>query len=233
LARERRPDVLAELGSRLNELNFVGRPGFWANRVEVPDPRDPTETVVEKLPNDPEESAIRWLALPREERRRYHHINRDFLPCLWQADTLLELLRTAASTGEIILVEGPAELMDAIQLPSERQLLADGPVVRALRVEFVTDRGTVRPPEVTSVADRVATRPKRRRGPRPEKMNAAAEKLLSLLRNGPMTPEKLRNEKDEVLAVDLGVARGTAVKAREQALSLFAINCQDENSDKP
>jgi hypothetical protein len=116
LARKHRQRDLDELGSRLDRLGFVGRPGFFASK---------------EGPNIPEESAFRWLALSRNDRSLHHHRNGGFLPALWIADSLTELLRKALRTGEVHLIEGPDAVMDSIEF-------ADGQVLRAMRVEAVT-----------------------------------------------------------------------------------------------
>jgi hypothetical protein len=190
-------------------------------------------TVVQKLPNDPEESAIRWLALPREERRRYLDTNGNFLPCLLAADTLLGLLRKAIWAGEIVLVEG-AEPMDAVQLPDQRQLLGDGPWVRALRVEFVADQKVLRRVTASTAAKSLALAavPPKRRGPKPKMMKAVRDEMLRRLQEKEVTPEKLADDNPQALAAEFKVSRGTVNKAREEALSLFDINCQNKNSDK-
>jgi hypothetical protein len=116
LARKHRQRDLDELGSRLDRLGFVGRPGFFASK---------------EGPNIPEESAFRWLALSRNDRSLHHHRDGGFLPALWIADSLTELLRKALRTGEVHLIEGPDAVMDSIEF-------ADGQVLRAMRVEAVT-----------------------------------------------------------------------------------------------
>jgi hypothetical protein len=114
LARKRKPEDLVELGTRLDELRFPGRPGFFASK---------------EGPNVPEESAFRWLALPRSERYRYFERDSGFLPAIWIADWLVELLRQALRTGEAHLVEGPAAVMDSIEF-------GDAQILRAMRVDF-------------------------------------------------------------------------------------------------
>jgi hypothetical protein len=116
LARKHRQRDLDELGTRLDRLGFVGRPGFFASK---------------EGPNIPEESAFRWLALSRKDRNLHHHRDGRFLPALSIADSLTELLRKALQTGEVDLVEGPDAVMDSIEF-------ADGQVLRAMRVEAVT-----------------------------------------------------------------------------------------------
>jgi hypothetical protein len=116
LARKHRQRSLDELGTRLDRLSFVGRPGFLASK---------------EGPNIPEESAFRWLALSRKDRNLHFHRDGRFLPTLWIADSLTELLRKALRTGEVYLVEGPDAVMDSIEF-------ADGQVLRAMRVEAVT-----------------------------------------------------------------------------------------------
>jgi hypothetical protein len=119
LARKHRRRDIDELGMRLDELGFVGRPGFFDSKEHA---------------NNPEESAFRWLALSREERSRHYHREKNFLPAFWIADSVTELLRTALRTGEVHLIEGPDAVTDSIEF-------ADGQVLRAMRVEA----GTVEP----------------------------------------------------------------------------------------
>jgi hypothetical protein len=77
--------------------------------------------------------------------------------------------------------------------------------------------------------------PKKRRGTtgrgrRPEKRNAAAEKMRADLRKqrheDGLTPDELRNMKQEALAKRYGCSRGTARKARDEVLLEIVRNCQ-------
>jgi len=61
-------------------------------------------------------------------------------------------------------------------------------------------------------------------GPRPEKRKAIIERMISDYANA---PEKLENEKQEVLATKYGAARSTVQKARPDALEYLR-----RNSDK-
>jgi hypothetical protein len=62
---------------------------------------------------------------------------------------------------------------------------------------------------------------RKKRGRRPEKLNAATADMLGALKSGKHTPESLRAATQESLAAEFGASRTTTRTAREAALSEF------------
>jgi hypothetical protein len=69
-----------------------------------------------------------------------------------------------------------------------------------------------------------------KRGPSPEKRQAARRKMIKDIESGKFSRQKLATMTQEALAAEYGVKRATAVKAREEALA--SIPETPTNSDK-